>query len=78
MIIKPTFCGSRLSTGKLLAIEDFTFTSELFSILENKLIDYSDDSTLIAVVPSPGLTVAVAESLSLALVKANEWCDLGG
>ena len=26
-------------------------TSELFSILENKLIAYSDDSTLIAVVP---------------------------
>ena len=28
-------------------------TSELFSILENKLIGYADDSTLIAVVPSP-------------------------
>ena len=27
------------------------YTSELFSILENKLIDYADDSTLIAVVP---------------------------
>ena len=26
------------------------FTSKLFSILENKLIDYSDDSTLMAVV----------------------------
>ena len=25
LIIDPTFCGSRFSTGKLLAIEDFTF-----------------------------------------------------
>ena len=29
------------------------YTSELFSILENKLIGYADDSTLMAVVPSP-------------------------
>ena len=26
MIIDPTLCGSRFSTGRLLAIEDFTFT----------------------------------------------------
>ena len=39
------------------------YTSELFSILENKLIGYADDSTLMAVVLSPGLRVAVAESL---------------
>ena len=36
------------------------YTSERFSILENKLIGYADDSTLIAVVPSPGIRVAVA------------------
>ena len=41
----------------------FQYTSELFSILENELIDYADDSTLMAVVPSPGVRVAVAESL---------------
>ena len=28
----------------------FLYTSELFSILENKLINYSDDSTFMAVV----------------------------
>ena len=39
------------------------YTSELFSILENKLIDYADDSTLVVVVPSPVVRVAVAESL---------------
>ena len=31
------------------------YTSKLFSILENELIGYADDSTLIAVVPSPGV-----------------------
>ena len=40
------------------------YTSELFSIFENKLIGYADESTLMAVVPSPGLRVAVAESLA--------------
>ena len=54
------------------------YTSELFSVLENKLIGYADDSTLIAVAPSPGLRVAVAESLSRDLVKVSEWCDLWG
>ena len=39
------------------------YTSEIFSILEIKLIGYADDSTLIAVVPTPGVRVAVAESL---------------
>ena len=37
-----------------------------------------DESSLIAVVPSPGLRVAVAESLSCDLVKVSEWCDLWG
>ena len=46
--------------------------------MENKLIGYADDSTLIAIVLSPGLRVAVAESLSHDLVKVNEWCDLWG
>ena len=54
------------------------YTSKLFSILENKLIGYADDSTLIAVVPSPGLRVAVAKSLSHDLVMVSEWCDLWG
>ena len=41
--------------GPLLFLQ---YTSELFSILENELIGYADDSTLIAVVPSPGGRVA--------------------
>ena len=54
------------------------YTSEVFSVLENKLMGNADESTLIAVVPSPGLRVAVAESLSGDLVKVSEWCDLWG
>ena len=54
------------------------YTSELFSILENKLIGYADNSTLMAVVPSPGASVTVAESLNCDLVRANAWSDLWG
>ena len=49
-----------------------------FSSLENKLIGYADDSSLIAVVPFPGVRVAVAESPSRDLIKVSEWCDLWG
>ena len=54
------------------------YTSELFSIMENKLIGYADDSTLMAVMPSPGIRVTVAESLIRDLGRVSEWCDLWG
>ena len=54
------------------------YTSERFSILENKLIGYADNSAFIAVVPSPGVRVTVAESLNHDLVRVNAWCDLWG
>ena len=47
-----------------------------FSILGNKLIDYADDSTFMAVVPSPGFRVTVAESQIRDLCRVTEWCDL--
>ena len=47
------------------------YTLELFSILENKLIDYADDFTLMVVVISPGVRVAVAESLILRFGKST-------
>ena len=53
-------------------------TSELFSILENKLIGYAHHSTLMAVVPSPDIRVTVAESLIHDLGRVSEWCDLWG
>ena len=39
-------------------------------------ISWSDDSTLLSVVPSPGVRVSVAESLNRDLGKVSEWCDL--
>ena len=53
-------------------------TSKLFSILENKLICYADDSTLMPVVPSPGVRVTIAESLISDIGRVSEWCDLWG
>ena len=46
--------------------------------MENKLIGYADDSTLMAVVSSPGIRFAVAESLIRDLGRVSEWCDLWG
>ena len=55
------------------------YTLELFSILVNKLIGYADDSTLTAVVPSPGVRIiTVADSLIRDLRMVSEWCDLWG
>ena len=61
--------------GQLLFL---LYTSELFSILENMLIGYADESTLMAVVSSPGVRVAVAESLIRDLGRVSEWCNLWG
>ena len=63
-------CGSKLVNvisgvlqSSVLGLLLFLFyTSELFSILVNKLIGYAEDVTLMAVVPSPGVRVTVAES----------------
>ena len=51
------------------------FTSEIFTILENKLIGYADDFTLITDLPSPGVRVTVVESMNRDFVKVSEWCD---
>ena len=68
---------SRVPQGSVLGPLLFLlYTLRLFSIVENKLISYADDSTLIAVVPSPGVRVTLAESLNRDLVRVNAWCDL--
>ena len=70
---------SRGPQGSVLGLLLFLlYTSEIFSNLENKLLGYPDDSTLMAVVPSPGVRVTVAESLIRDLGRVSEWCDLLG
>ena len=66
-----TLCQECSDLGQLLFL---LYSSELYSILENMLIGYADDSTLIAVVPSSGVRVTVAESLNRVLVRVNAWC----
>ena len=70
---------SLVPKGSVLGLLLFLlYTSELFNILGNKLIGYADDSTLMAVVPSPSVRVAVAESLIHDLSRVSEWRDLWG
>ena len=52
--------------------------AELFSIVENNLYGNAYDSTLVAVVPSPGERVAVSESMNRDLNRVNVWCNLCG
>ena len=53
---------SGVPQGSVLGLLMFLlFTSELFSVLGNKLVGYADDSTLMAVVPSPGARVTAAD-----------------
>ena len=65
--------------GKCFGLQLFLlYTAELFSIVENKLYGYADDSTLVAVVPSPGERVAVSESMNHDLNRVSVWCNLRG
>ena len=52
------------------------YTVELFSIVENKLYGYVDDSTLVAVVPSPAQRIDATESINRNLIRVSVWCDL--
>ena len=70
-IVSGVLQGSVL--GPLLFL---LYTSELFSILENMLIGYADDFTVMAVVPSPGIRVTLAESLICDLGCVSERFDL--
>ena len=54
------------------------YTAELFSIVENKHYGYPDDSTLVAVVPSPCERAAVSESMNRDLNRGSAWCNPWG
>ena len=71
---KPANIVSRVPQGSVLGpLLLLLYTSELLPILQDKLIGYADDSTLMAVVPSPGVRVTVAESLISDLGRVSEW-----
>ena len=46
--------------------------------MENKLYGYTDNFTLVAVVPFPGDRVAVSESMNRDLNRISVWCNLWG
>ena len=52
------------------------YISELFYILENKLISYAVEFPLMAVMPSSGVRVTVAECLIRDLGRVSERCDI--
>ena len=65
--------------GSVLGLQLFLlYTAELFSIVENKLYGYTDDSALVAVVPSPGERVAGSESSNRGLNTVSVRCNLWG
>ena len=61
--------------GPLLFI---LYTHDMWFGLENRLIAYADDATLIAPVSSPELRASVAESLNRDLARINAWCTSWG
>lgn len=61
--------------GPLLFI---LYTHDMWFGLENQLVAYADDATLIAVIPSPDRRLVVSESLNRDLAKINDWCSLWG
>ena len=46
--------------------------------LENMLVSYADDATLLAYIPSSSMRSDVAESLNRDLSKISTWCNLWG
>ena len=51
------------------------FYKRTADVMVNELISYTGDSTLMAVVPSIGVKVTVAESMIRDLGRVSEWCE---
>ena len=61
--------------GPLLFI---LYTHDMWFGLENLLVSYADDATLLAVVPSPAMRTEVSDSLNRDLLKISSWCKNWG
>ena len=46
--------------------------------MDNMLVSYADDATLLARIPSPNMRSDVTESLNRDLSKISTWCNLWG
>ena len=49
-------------------------THDMWFGLENMLVSYADDATLLTVVPSPAARLDVSDSLNWDLAKISSWC----
>jgi hypothetical protein len=75
----PVRIVSGVSQGSVLGPLLFSlYTAELFRILENTLVGFADDSTLVAVVPSPVARLGVSASLNRDLGLILDWCSRWG
>ena len=72
-VVSDVLQGSVL--GPLLFI---LYTHDMWFGLENMLVSYADDSTLLARIPSPNMRSDVTESLNRDLNKISTWCNLWG
>ena len=61
--------------GPLLFI---LYTHDMWFGLENMLVSYADDATLLAHIPSPNMRSDVTESLNRDLSRISTWCNLWG
>ena len=50
------------------------YTADLFEVVENRLANYADDSTLYAIVKRSSSRLSVAESLNRDLARISDWC----
>ena len=66
--------GSVLWLGLLFIL----YTADLFSIVDNLLVGYADDATLISVAQRPANRVSVSNSLQCDIDKISNWCSSSG
>jgi hypothetical protein len=61
--------------GPLLFI---LYTADLFSVVDNVLVGYADDATLISLAESPGRRSVATDSLQRDLCTIDQWCHTWG